>query len=331
MPEGIDLTPQEPADVTPTEPATDVTVDSSPEQGGPSVLDSVKSALEAQKTGSGASPDPQRQDPAAQVDPAKAVDAVGNADLSPDELKRLNRKTQERIRFLIGESKTANERATTFAQQAKAFGEVQNFFREGGYTPEQVVQAIEFVKNLKVNPDAAWDYVVARAKELAEFKGLLLSPQLEDRVQRGFLTREDAQQLAAAQASARRATETTAEQRQRAEQLRQEHMQGQLVTMGTQTATAWESERARTDPDWALKQPHVFMRVENALLKNGTPRSPQDVRQMLDTIYKQVSDELSKLRPAPRAMTGLRGVASQRDGVAEPKTALEAARLALAR
>ncbi len=336
-PDPVETVPESTPDVATSPDASTPAAPSPAETKGaesaPSLIDSVKEALgEAKKEsspdsakGSDADPSAPKAEGDGKPDPA-AEQEIG--ELTEDELKKYAPKTQKRIRQLLTQRGEFEERAKAAESKAELFGRIETFADQNGLSGEDVEGLLEIGALVRGDPFKALDRLTPIYSELLKRTGHVLPAPIQERVQQGYLTEEDARRLVQAETKAALARErqTASDEQLNADRLRS---QAQVHVGNVKSAaTEWEATRKSNDPDWSLKQPRVAELVELEVHRNGYPTSTADVVKMLNDIEKKVSDELKRFSPKPREVIPAKGGASS-GATAEPKTALEAARIAL--
>jgi len=302
-------------------------------QGEKSLLDSVTDALGAREQEPSPSSERDPADPAApqavegeaKVEP-NADDPLG--ELTDEELKRYGPKTQRRMRQLLQERGEERRKAEALSPKAEAYDKIAEYAKQNRLSHEDVGIVLELGALIRNDPEKAFERLTPIYRKLAENVGAVLPDDLQERVNLGYLTKEDAAELAKLR-STKSLTETKLkEQNEQTEQNRQRQQTEVHVNTCRTTANAWEAAKKGSDPDWNLKQEEIGRRVRLAVLEKGYPPTQDDVVKMLDGILKDVNDWLGRLRPRPTAKTPVIGTASSRSN-AEPRSALEAAELAL--
>jgi hypothetical protein len=301
----------------------------------PTLLEAVKASLKqpAQKE---TTPDSEEREPAESADPkdaaAEAQEPLG--EITDEELKRYKPNTRRRIEQLLGDRTTRDEQIKTLEPRAKQFDEFQSFVKQQGISQEGLSWALEVVPLAARDPEAAWAKVLPLVQHLAKVTGRVLPEELQERVRQGYLTEGDAQRIATSEAQRVHAerqrtaeVERLRQEQQQAEEDRQQRETAAKVKSVSDAADTWESMRRRSDPDFAVKQPRIAELVELEVRRNGFPEGATAAHKMFEDIHERVSAEFRKLAPPPKPVKAVTAVSTR--GTAEPKTALEAAKLFL--
>jgi len=306
---------------------TDASSSSGTEGAKPSLIDSVRAVIGDKEQSPGSERDP--IDPAVSpVTAAKPETELG--DLTEAELKSYGPKTQRRINALLADRHDLTTKLSTFEGQAKQFEPVAQRAQQFRLTTEEQLISFELGGLLKTNPEAAKARLAPIMAKLEELTGNVLPPDLQERVALGYISEQDAKELNVTRTRlARNEGQTAAEREDRAAEDEQRTRTAH-VNDARDVGNNWETAKKASDPDWPLKQERVAELIKLEVYEKGFPKAKADVQRMLDGIYDKVSKEVSRFAPRPKSVRAVTANASSR-ATAEPKTALEAARLALAR
>ena len=306
---------------------TDVKTGSSPEPEGGTMLDAVKAAIEPKA----ASPAAEKPDvPAKSASTSEAED-----ELSEAELKQLSEKTQRRFKSLTAKLNAKDAENASLAPKAKEFDNLTGWVRANGLSDTDVRGTLEITGLIRNNPRAALERMLPVVRALEKIVGETLPPELQQRVDQGFLTEQDAKAQARATADAtlanRRATALT--NQQQAERAATEQKAATDQTLSS--VETWEKDKAKSDPDWHLKQGAIAEQVELAILQEATRRgapwfpTPQEAVRLSEDALKKVDERYSRYVPKPKAISPAVGGASNRS-TAEPKSMLDVVRMGAA-
>lgn len=293
------MSEQETGEITEGAPASDVDVtpESSPEQaseqGLMSVIDKVLDGKEASPTSE------QEPDKSASEE---ETDKEGAKDELPDEpteqeLKDATPKTAKRIQTLLGERHELRQQVQTLQKDADQWRQVERFREEKGLTPQEVANSIQIAALMREDPGKALEILAPVWASLQQQAGAVLSPDLEQAVRRGDMTREAAHRLVQAQASAEH-SRAQLERQQTAQQKAQEEQRHRQHTDSIVSAsTAWEQNWRSRDPDFEAKQDMVAQIADLRMRTDGFPESPEKMHQILDDALKQVNGFMGKVVP----------------------------------
>lgn len=292
------------------------------------LLESVQAALKGPEK----SPGSENQDPI--VDP-KAADPAKEEPLSDEvseqEMKGYGAKTQRRMRQLLDQRTDLRGQVDSFKPKADEYDKIIAVAQKGSLSKEDLDNTMAIASAIKVgDPRHAIQLLTPIMRSLLSKAGIELPADLKQRVQEGTLSEADARDLSMARAASANSSAQAQREREEREVDGQRQAQRTQIDTVAKAADAWHSEKAKTDPDWSLKQGRVAELVELEVHRTGKyPASEKELRKLCDDALKKVDEELKQFKPAPRQHKPLDGPASPQSRP-EPKTALEAAKLALA-
>lgn len=326
-------TPSSGVEVTDVKPATESsTAESSTDVKGvenKSLLETVKEAL----AGSEKSPDSElTPDPKTGSEAKAAGDKAELEDgeeVPADEMKQYSRGAQYRIRQLSAQRKAESERVKELAPKAQVFEQMASVMTRNNLTGEEVDNGFEIMAAIKSSPEKALELLAPIVKKLLATTGHQLPDDLRAKVEAGALSEADARELSTARSRAANLS-ARAEQDQQTRQQQEQHRQATaVVDTAVRTADAWHAEKARTDPDWHLKQQRVLEGVELQVLKTKRfPATDKEARALFDSVLKTVEADLKNFLPKKPSIRPSSGGASP-DAKPEPNTMREAMELAL--
>jgi len=325
------VTPPDPKDVSPASSSPDVKTGTSPEpEKGGTMLDAVKAAIE-----------PKAASPAAETPDAPATSgptdesADDEITFSPEELKQVSEKVQKRFSQLTSRLKAKDAENASLAPKAKELDNLTGWVRGQGLSDADVRGTLEITGLIRNNPRAALERIRPVMAALEKIVGETLPPELQQRVDQGFLTEQDAKAQARATADASLATRraTALQEQQQAERAASEQKAATDQTLSS--VETWEKDKAKGDPDWHLKQGAIAEQVELAILQEATRRgapwfpTPQEAIKLSEDALKKVDERYTRFVPKPKAITPAIGGASNRTA-AEPKSMFDVVKQASA-
>lgn len=178
---------------------------------------------------------------------------------------------------------------------AGRYRNVQKFMDDNGISAEESANAFTFMAAFRRGEYAkAWELIKPTVQHLLVAAGEVVPDDLREEVAAGTITQERAQELARERAKSK-SLETGRTFDQQAQQRRQQQEASQALY---DTATGWASQRAKTDPQFAAKQPLLMKEVAWLQSQEGKPDTPEGVRAQLEKAYKAV------VLPAARSASG---------------------------
>lgn len=212
--------------------------------------------------------------------------------------------------------KQASEAIRPFIDQQK---NLDNYLRSNAITETQFGEALSFLALRNSNPAEAYaKFVKPMVEEFATYEGSKLPQDLQEKVDRGTLTADDAKDWARQRAT----TQFNQQRTERDAARRFEEEQASALGL-------WETETRKRDLDYPRKAKMVHNRhlslVSEAIGKERGPLSPTKLVTLASQAYREVCDELSAWAPQPKPTNAaLSPQASPSKVRAEPKTWAEA-------
>lgn len=301
---------------------------------GKSYLDAISDAL--QKSGKSSDPENGEGSTAESTgaeseggDSEDDDDEVPLGELTREELSRYTSKTRKRIKGLIAERDQYKGEIQSLQSDAAVTQKLIGFMDEKGITSEDVNAAFNIMALMRSDPAKAYEALTPIVLELQNQLGLTLPNDLQERVNLGYITREDAQALARARANEQRATRQAAEVTQRSQQRDEQQRVSEHVSTVSAKITEWETNWSKSDPDYKRKQPFVQDVIEKDILRNGFPRTVQDAIERAERAKKAVDERMRSLVPSQRREIRPETGAVSPGGQAKPKSMEEAMAAAL--
>jgi hypothetical protein len=326
-------TPTEVVDIstqTDESPAESSTADTKPAV---TMLDTVKAALKPKEE----SPTSEKPDATADAaDPVAKDTASDPFELTAEEKQRFSAKSQARFTKLATDSKAKDATIASLQPRADEYDKIDKFISQAGLTRQDVGSTLQIAAMLVNDPHGARERLRPIMAELDRVLGETLPPELQQRVDQGYLTEEDARRLNRAEANvnlSQRRTTALTEQQQQADAVRE---QKQLTDSTLSSITTWEANKAKSDPDWHLKRDDVAEQVELAIQRKSLelkrawfPNSEEAVKLSEDAL-KKVSERAKRFGPKPKAVIPATNTGVSTRTTQAPKTMLEVVRANMA-
>lgn len=298
-------------------------------QGEKSLIETVQAALEKGEKESSPGSDPVVEAAASTTtDTTATPEDEPLGEITDEELKRYAPKTQRRIQHLLQERHDWEEKATAASEKAERFDQIVGFAEAHRLSNEDVAATFEIAALMKNEPDKAYEKVLPIFLHLSQLTGNVLPPEVQEKVNLGYLPEQDARELVRLKTQTALSEHRFAERERQSAAAQAAASQQTLVTECTNATAEWESKRSANDPDWSSKKDLVLKFARAEIAEKGFPRSKTDMVTLLNSIATEVDQQVSRFRPAPRAVTPATGSSSARAS-AEPTSAVEAAMLAL--
>lgn len=302
-----------------------------------SLLDTVKAAFEETKPEEA----PAKADEAQpEAKAAENPEAKAEEDKDADD-KQLPFHKHPRFQQVISERKDAIKRAEAAEKRiaeeyeplksdATNYQSIVTYMRSNDLSMPEVNEGFEIMRLMKNDPLKCLELLRPHFQNLQLFAGEILPDDLAGKVQSGDVDEGFAREAAANRHKAEfeRARREQAEQAQSQQHQRQAQEQAVGQVMGA--LAQWEASVKSSDPDYAKKEDLVLAELR-AVHLSQPPRSPQEAVANAKAAYEKVNGVLAKMRPAPTPVSPLSSASSISGAREQPKTALEAARMALTR
>jgi len=324
--------PSEPVnDVKSSEPSpAEATVEKTDKGETGDMLSAVKAALKPKET----APSSKETDSKPEADATDAkegeTDEPESDDLTDEELAKLKPKTKKRIDTLLADRADREKTIETLKPKAEQFEKLVDWVKEADLSSEEVNNIFDFGKTMKSSPRKAYEQIKPIFEQWQRMFGDVLPDDLAQRVRLGEIQEPDARALATARTerviSERNATKATEQDAER----RQTEANTAHVRAVQDTVTAWESSKAKADPDWKTKQDLVMREIKLAIHEQGYPKTTADAVKIANEALVEVDKTFARLQPRKAEVKSVTDVASTH-AHARPKSMLEAARAGLAR
>jgi hypothetical protein len=278
-----------------TEPSS--SSESDAKSGSESLSDIVSKALEDKgESSTSERPDDQKSKEAGKADP-KAEKAEGEGEVEgKDEIPQEFHKHPAWQR-LKKERDEARSSVDQYRQDSEDFGAITGFMGEHNIAPEEVAETLHWLAMRNADPVGFGMKIVELANQFQESMGLILPKELQDRVEAGELTEEDAKAIARSKA------EATLYKNRSEQQLTQERSQRDMQSrkaLGQQMANTvnnWEKQIQTRDPDYQAKRRLVQSEIRAYIQQYGMPRDTAGALKYAETAYKAVTEHLAGVLP----------------------------------
>lgn len=281
--------------------ATDAGASSSPPETAGTMLDAVTAALEPKE----ASPPSNEPDPDDNADPDAKKAEGESEELSPEELKALSWKAQQRFKRLTSTAKAKDGTIAELQPKADAYDKIVGSITKANLEPSELDELVEIGGMLKSNPQAALEKLAPLVDALRNVVGDVLPADLQERVRLGYISEQDARALHKAQTSQR----LTAQQVQEADAQRKAEKEASdrqaQLNASVEAVEAWEKQQADKDPDWHLKRKEVAELVELAIVRKSRETrapyfpTPEESVQLSKDALKTINERLKRFVPKP--------------------------------
>lgn len=244
-----------------------------------------------------------------------------------DDFSKLPFNKHPRFRELVKEKNTYKAQMAEYEADAKQYRDIQSFMESKNLTAEEVVEGFALMAQMKSgDPAKAREALMQKIELLEMASGHKLPPDLEEKVDQGYIDRETAQELHQQRVGAERKAQLAQSQLDRRSQ---DDQRSQVNAMASAVA-AWEQATKSSDPDFDLKAELVKDRVRAHVASNGMPRNAEEALKLSKDSYDAVTQTLLRVRGDKAPMRTAVGGKTNGSVQPEPKNLLDVIRRASA-
>ena len=300
------------------DPADSSTADGKPEGEGDTKPESLLEAItEASK------PDkPETDSPAVEKGKQDQEDKPDTELSQDDKDKALPFHDHPRWKEVVTERDKFKAEAAENEEASTAITRLETFLTEKNLTVEEFNNSLQISALMRNDPHAALQALTPYYQALLEVTGTTLPKDLQDAVEGGTISQNYAQEVAKSRAGQTLATQKVAQTEQR---FTQQQATERNQTLST-TASAWETEKSSSDPDYSKKAELVRENLELRWRQGDVPQDAAAMRAQCDSALKAVETRLRTFLPKRSATTPSPtiGAAGNPAPVTPPKTLEEA-------
>lgn len=286
---------------------------------------------EADEADDSTSPKAEQKQPDNQAD-----DGDDEHRLSDEDFKALPEGARKRIGSLNTKLRKAEKviqeyetKTSTYEDSHQRWTQFNEVIKANNVTPNDVAQAVEILGLVSSGDMEGFLKAIGPYVEVAELAvGRRLPPDLQAKVEDGYLSQEDAAEIARSRFLAARSQQQVQRFTQREQQQSQQQAHQATVQKIVSAVHAREEELKSSDPDYARLEPQVKRQIQYAIENGARPQSPEQAIKMVNDAYASVR-EMSARRPEPPKSTPRRPSAtSAARGHSQPKTFADAVKQA---
>lgn len=214
-------------------------------------------------------------------------------------------------------------RVDELTPKAQRYDEMVGMMQKSQLTVEEVNTGFNIMALMKADPGKAYEALKPFVEALEKAVGKILPDDLKDRVEKGHLSEEDAQEIVRARTQAAQATQT-AERTQREVQLRdQQNAHNSMVG----EVSKWEADWKKSDPDYPKKLKLVEDKIVVLHTRKGQPKSPQEAVALAKEALRLVNEDIAAIVPRKPPIKPATGGSSVKT-TPQPKNLREAIEIA---
>lgn len=283
----------------------------------------VEGALKAGKGESSPSDKNQPADPkskAGQVDPKAAQPGKQNDPNAQADIPKEFHKHPAWVR-MKGERDEARKEVETYKAEVEDFRVVTGFMAENAIEVDDVVEALQWLAFRNNDPAKFYQLISDFKAELDDEMGLgVLPKELQDRVDAGELSEDDAKVLHKTQAENRLLKTHQQQTTKRNQDQKVLTQQQQIAQQMATTVNNWEKTVLAKDPDYQAKREMVNTEIRAYIQQYGMPKSPAQALKYATTAYDAVTKRLTALLPQRKPNNPTPQTGRQTDSQFVPKS-----------
>ncbi len=227
----------------------------------------------------------------------------------------------ERFRQMVEEKNQLRQDLEVLSPVKGQLEEIQRAGMQAGLSQEQLTTLFSIPLLMANDPDQAVTAIEEMRGMIAQKSGHELAPELQQKVEDGYMDEESARELskarAQAEANARRAEQVEYEAQAERQQVGQQSIVNAVNT--------FQSSLKESDPDYDRKHKYVRLELAEIVKSRGAPENPETAVAWAKEAHESVSKDLSAFKPKPRAARPLSGRGtSNRQVSAQPASMYEA-------
>jgi hypothetical protein len=239
-------------------------------------------------------------------------------------------RTRKRITQYRAALKERETRLAAAEPRAKAYSDLMSWVSGNKLSRDDFTLGLELMAAVRNDPQRAWQSLQPIVGYLREQIGEELPADIKARLDSGEISEKAAKELARERMGRTRADAALQEEREAAQQRAAAERAVRENQVVTGSIHSWEQSWKSNDPDYAKKWPRVWDRMLTIIQTERPRLTPKVAVQIAERAKREVEGWLSELKPPVREVRTVTGGASA-NVVPEPKSALEAARLAIGR
>lgn len=276
-----------------------------------SLLDAVKRAAHKSADADSSTVETNGKSANGEGNPTPSLDDAAKDKSSPEADKKLPFHNHPRWKEMIAER-------DAYRAESDEFRKVTTFMSSNGLSTEEVAEGFQIMALMKTNPVEAHKRISEYKSRLDAFVGATLPPEIQKKVEEGYVDEDSAKELARLQA------QHSLYQQQQASAMQQREQQA-LASIHSSVVN-WEQQMKVKDPDWSAKQEMVTDQVK-LMLQAERPTTPEEALALVERAHSIIKERLSRFAPQRRPVTHVSSSTSSANATPQPRSLLEAVRL----
>lgn len=243
----------------------------------------------------------------------------------PDGVKKRLGHLNTRAKKAERENAQLTEQIAPLKDAHERFTQLQNFVSENDIQSENVTLGFNAMAALsKGDHQGFLDMVMPWVSHAQESLGLTISADLQQRVDDGYLTEEDAKAMTRAQAKAKTAEAERDRLQKRSDTRSEQDAAADLAERVTKAISECEAKLKSSDPDYAQKSRAIASMVDLAMSSGALIKSPEDAVKLIEDAHKRVTEQMAPPTPSPKPTPPRPNATGSSRATPEPKTASDA-------
>jgi hypothetical protein len=276
-----------------------------------SLLDAVKRAAQGSADEDSSNSETNGKSAYGEGNSTPSLDDTAKGKSSPEADKKLPFHNHPRWKEMITER-------DAYRAESDEFRKVTTFMSSNGLSTEEVAEGFQIMALMKTNPVAAHKMISEYKSRLDAFVGATLPPDIQKKVEEGYVDEESAKELAMLKAQHGLYQQQQANVMQQRDQQSRGNIHSAVV--------GWEQQMRVKDPDWSAKQEMVIDQVK-LMLQAEKPSTPEEALALVERAHSTIKERLSRFAPQRRPVTNVSSSTSSAHATAQPRSLLEAVRL----
>jgi hypothetical protein len=276
-----------------------------------SLLDAVKRAAHKSADESSSNSETNGKSAEGTGNPTPSLDDAAKEKSTPEADKKLPFHNHPRWKEMIAER-------DAYRTESDEFRKVTTFMSANGLSTEEVAEGFQIMALMKTNPAEAHKRISEYKSRLDAFVGATLPPEIQKKVEEGYVDEESAKELAMLKAQ----HGLYQQQQINAMQQREQNARGNIHS----AVVGWEQQMRVKDPDWSAKQEMVIDQVK-LMLQAEKPTTPEEALALVERAHSTIKERLSRFAPQRRPVNHVSSSTSSANATAQPRSLLEAVRL----
>lgn len=262
-----------------------------------SLSDVVERALKGETEAS--SPSEQPKDPKSEADkpdPEKGGGKPGLEDVGEDGIPKEFHKHPAWQR-LKKERDDARVEIEQYRGDSQEFRAITGFMQQHNITSEEVAETMTWLALRNTDPSKFATAIINLADQIRADMGMVLPPELQERVDAGEISETDAKAWMKTQAENRMLKTQSQRQTEAHAEREQSEAVTRLAKQMQDAVNTWEKEIQKVDLDYGRKRQLVQRTMRSFIQEYGWPKSAEQALKYAKVAHDQVTKELNGMLP----------------------------------